>query len=284
MQFSPVKLGLSIGTGLLVLLMLFMSLYTVPEGSVGIVKRWGKVVEQVDPGFHAKIPFADSIREIEVRQRASAEDLTGATENQLPFTATVSVNWTVDKASAMQLYIDYGGLDQFETRILDRELRSTAKGALAKFAADKLIRNRNEAVSLMHSMMVEAMGEFPLTINSVQLENIILPETYLQAILSKEEAREAAEKEKHNLVKQDLEAQQIVQTADAKRDATKSAADGEAYRLVEVAKAEAEAIRLVNNELSQAENFIKLRHIKQWDGKYPQTMLADSSKILMSIR
>ncbi|MYJ52605.1 MAG: prohibitin family protein, partial [Gammaproteobacteria bacterium] len=91
------------------ILVLFLSIYTVNEGHVGIVKRFSKAIEQVDPGLHLKVPFVDSVEVIEVRQRKNSEDLAAATANQLPVTATVSINWTVDKSSAMDLFIRYGG-------------------------------------------------------------------------------------------------------------------------------------------------------------------------------
>ena len=42
----------------------------------------------------------------------------------MPGTVYVSVNWTVDKESALELYRQYGGLGQFEQRILDPRFRS----------------------------------------------------------------------------------------------------------------------------------------------------------------
>ena len=133
--------------GLLVLLLLFGAVYTVPEGHVGVVKRWSKAVGQVGPGLHVKIPVADRIERIEVRQRKNVEELAAATKNQLPTTATVPVNWTVNRDSAMDLFINYGGLDQFESRTLDPKLRSAAKAAISRFQADELIRNRQAAVA-----------------------------------------------------------------------------------------------------------------------------------------
>ena len=161
--------------GLVVLFLLLGSVYTVEEGHVGIVKRWSKAVDQVGPGLHVKIPIADSIERIEVRQRKNVEDLAAATKNQLPTTATVSINWTVNRNSAMDLFIHYGGLDQFETRILDPKLRSAAKAAIARFQADELIRNRQAAVAaIMEGMALELEG-FPVTVNSPQIENLSLP-------------------------------------------------------------------------------------------------------------
>lgn len=67
-----------------------------------------------DPGFHLKLPIADSIEEIEVRRRKNVKELRAATANQLPITASVSINWTANRESAMELFIRFGGLDRFE--------------------------------------------------------------------------------------------------------------------------------------------------------------------------
>ena len=160
------RLAKHTGAGLLVLLVAWLTLYTIEEGHVGIVKRFGKAIRQVDPGMHLKIPLVDGVEEIEVRQRKNVEELAAATANQLPIQAAVSINWTVEKTSAMDLFIKYGGLEQFENRILDPKLRSAAKAALAQFPADQLIRNRQAAVAAIMDEMIEELEDFPLTVNS----------------------------------------------------------------------------------------------------------------------
>ena len=158
--------------GLLAVGLLASGFAIIEEGHVGIVKRWGKAVAQLDPGFHFKTPVAETIEEIEVRQRRNVEDLRAATENQLPITASVSINWTVNRESAMDLFIAYGGLDRFETRILDPKLRSAAKAALSGFPADRLIRNRQDAVAAIMANMTAELEGFPVTVNSLQIETI----------------------------------------------------------------------------------------------------------------
>ena len=49
------------------------SVYTVNEGHIGIVKRFSEAKEQVNPGLHFKVPFIDSVEEIEVRTRKNEE-------------------------------------------------------------------------------------------------------------------------------------------------------------------------------------------------------------------
>ncbi len=269
--------------GFLALVMAWDGWYIVPEGHVGIEKRFGKAVLQTDPGLRFKLPIVVRVEEIEVRQRKNVETLASATQNQLPFTADVSINWTVHKDAAMALFIEYGGLAQFEARVLDPKLRSSAKAAMARFPADQLIRNRALAVDEIMQELTTATEGLPITINSPQIEDIKLPATYMEAVMAKEKAREAAETEKHNLTRQKWEAQQQVQTANATRDSNMALADGNAYRLRIEAAAEAEAISLVNEQLAKSPAYVELVKAKAWDGKLPQTMLADGTNMLVSI-
>jgi regulator of protease activity HflC (stomatin/prohibitin superfamily) len=267
-----------------------MGIYTVDEGHVGVVKSWGKAVKQVGPGIHLKLPVRDKVSMIEVRQRRNVEELAAATANQLRITAKVSVNWTVNTDSAMDLFVKYGGLSQFETRVLDPKLRSAAKAALSKFPADQLIRNRGAAVAEIMATMSDALAGFPITVNSPQIENIVLPGAYNEAVLAKEKARENAEQEKHRLTRQKLVAQQKVQTAEAERDARKAAADGEAYAKRTLADAEgyrikteytlrAEGVATLRKELTKDYNdYIRAQ---KWDGRLPTHVLGTSSSVLL---
>ena len=59
------KPTIALGATVLVLLIVVSStIYTVSEGYVGIVKRFGKAINQVDPGIHVKIPFVDTVTNI----------------------------------------------------------------------------------------------------------------------------------------------------------------------------------------------------------------------------
>ena len=273
----------TIVAGVIVLVLAFFSVYTVEEGHVGIVKRFSKAVAQVDPGVHVKVPFVDTVESIEVRQRKNTETLAAATENQLPVTADVSINWTVHRPSAMNLFIQYGGLEQFESRILDPKLRSAAKAAISKFAADQLIRNRQTAVNAIMEGMSAALEEFPVTVNSPQIENLALPPTYLEAVQEKERARENAEREKHKLEQQRLVALQAVNSAEANAKAKRLEADAEAYRVVTEATAEAEAIRLVTEQLGRSPQYVDLVRAKRWTGVLPQTVLGDGVRAFLSM-
>ena len=269
--------------------------YTIDEGHVGIVKRFGEATSQVNPGLHFKVPFADTVEELEIRTRKNAESLKASTFEQMPVQAEVSVNWTVIRPEAFELYKNYGGLDQFENRILDPRLRSAAKDALARFKAEEIVQNRGKVIQRIEETLLDTMSDFPVKLDSVQIENLVLPAKYLQSIETKQTEKNLAAAEKHRLERQKLEAQREVNTAEAKRDAEKARADGSAYAITVEAKAEAEAIRLKG--LAEAEaikekaaaiktNQVLVDYIKaqQWDGKMPTTVMGSGQDILWNMK
>lgn len=269
--------------------------YTIDEGHVGIVKRFGEATTQVNPGLHTKVPFADSVEELEIRTRKNAESLKASTFEQMPVQAEVSVNWTVIRAEAFELYKGYGGLDQFENRILDPRLRSATKDALARFKAEQIVQNRGQVIQKIEETLLTAMEDFPVKLDSVQIENLVLPAKYLQSIETKQTEKNLAAAEQHRLDRQKLEAQREVNTAEAQRDAEKARADGSAYAIEVEAIAQAQAIRVQG--LAEAEAMLKkaeaikanktlVEYIKaqQWDGKLPTTVMGSGQDILWNMK
>ncbi|QYJ98593.1 prohibitin family protein [Shewanella alkalitolerans] len=281
--------------GLLFALVLFsQTMYTVDEGHVGIIKRFGQATEQVNPGLHVKIPFVDKVEVLEIRTRKNVEKLNASTHEQMPVTAEVSINWTVNRDQAFDLFKSYGGLSQFESRILDPKLRSAAKDALARYKAEEIIQNRSRVIAQIEDFLIEEMKEYPVKLDSAQLENLGLPQKYIQSIETKQTEKNLAAAEKHRLERQNLEAQREVNTANAKRDAAKATADGKAYAIQTEAIAEAEAIRLKGiaeaeaikkkaEALRESQTLVDYVRAQQWNGQMPTTIMGSDQSVLWNM-
>lgn len=266
------------------IVLVFSSFYTVNEGHIGIVKRFSEASNQVNPGLHFKVPFIDSVEEIEVRTRKNQEKMSSSTFEQMPVTAVVSVNWTVDRSTTLDLYRQYGGLKQFESRILDPRFRSATKAAIPTFKAEQLIQDRSAAISLIEIGLLKEMEGFPVTIDSIQIENIQLPAKYLASIETKQTEKNLADAEKHKLARQKLEAQRDVNTADAKADGITVIAIAEAESIRIKGLAEAEAIKAKAQALGDNPLIIKLTEAQNWDGKLPSTIMGSSAMPIMDMR
>lgn len=262
----------------------FSSVYTVNEGHIGIVKRFSEAQKQVSPGLHFKAPFIDSVEEIEVRTRKNEEKMASSTKEQMPVTISVSVNWTVEKSAALELYKQYGGLAQFESRILDPRFRSATKDVIPKYDAEKLIQDRASAIQAIESNLIEEMKDFPVTVDNIQIENIKLPAKYLTSIETKQTEKNLADAEKHKLARQNLEAQRGVNTAKAKADGIKLVAIAEAESIRIKGLAEAEAITAKAKALGNNPLIIKLTEAQNWDGKLPATILGSGNMPILDMR
>ena len=274
----------TIGSIAVVFIILASSVYTVNEGHIGIVKRFSEAKEQVNPGLHFKVPFIDSVEEIEVRTRKNEERMASSTKEQMPVTVSVSVNWTVDKTAALELFRQYGGLSQFESRILDPRFRSATKDVIPRFDAEKLIQDRASAIQAIEANLIEEMKEFPVTVDNIQIENIQLPAKYLTSIETKQTEKNLAAAEEHKLARQNLEAQRDVNTAQAKADGIRAIAIAEAEAIRIKGLAEAEAITAKAKALGNNPLIVKLTEAQNWDGKLPATMLGGQNMPILDLR
>jgi regulator of protease activity HflC (stomatin/prohibitin superfamily) len=277
----PVK---TIVVVLLAVTLLFSSIYTVSEGTIGIVKRFSEAKEQVNPGLHFKVPFIDDVEEIEVRTRKNEEKMLSSTKEQMPVTVTVSVNWTVDKSAALELFRQYGGLLQFENRILDPRFRSATKDVIPQYDAERLIQDRASAIVAIEAKLIEEMAGFPVTVDNIQIENIALPAKYLTSIETKQTEKNLADAEKHKLARQNLEAQRDVNTSKAKADGIKLVAIAEAESIRIKGLAEAEAITAKAKALGNNPLIVKLTEAQNWNGVLPATMLGGSNMPILDMR
>ena len=283
---------------------IFSSAYVINEGNVGVITRMGRAVEQEGPnGLQFKTPFIMGVQEFDVRERALPVALNGTTFEGMPVVMEISVNWQPDPARAMEIFVKYGGPQQFADNTVTPRLRQSLKATTGKFSASRMIRERENLANEMLTNARTVLESYPAIFNSVQIENFELPQRYMEAVLATQESAEAAKKAEQELARQDFEAKEAVQTANAARDATKAAADGEAYSITTVATAEADRTRMrgeadadallakYNARAEGQANIVKalgsgllaveFSRALGWDGKLPTTVMGDQPGLIM---
>lgn len=291
-QVNPIKIII----GVVAVVLISGSFYTVPEGHRGIVSRFGEAIKQETPGLHFKIPMIESVREIEIRTKRMEEPLAAATSEQLAIKTSISANWTVNPSTTLELFRQYGDLAQFEQRILAPRLRNAAKMGIANHTAEGLIQNRQAAVADIEAQLTHELEGIPVKVDSIQIENIELPVKFRESIDRKLNEKNLRDAEAFALERQDLTAQQAVNTANADRDSNKARADGEAYAIemksiakaaaVErEGKAEAAAITAKAKALKQSGgNVIELEKVQRWKGEVPTTVMGSNAMPIVDLR
>lgn len=252
---------------------LWLGIYTVDQGYVGIVKRNGAIHEVVDPGLHIKLPYIDTVDEIEVRERAAHLELSVSSRDPMPLPISATVNWLANKDKIKELYSEYGSLEQFEQRVIIPAFNDGIKTATAMFTVNDLLRDRTK---LGEQALIAVRGKTPqnvMTITALYVVDVQFPKPYTEQILLKQVASEAALTEKYNLEKQKLVAQQAVQTAEAERDAAKARADGKAYEIKVQGDAIAAAIESKGASLAKNPSIVEYEKVQRWSGGFPDTFM-----------
>lgn len=269
---------LTIGSTFLIVVLLIalatlkMSVYNIDAGHVGVVKRFGDVVSISDPGLHFKIPYADSVDEIETRERAFTMTLEAASRDPMELPIIVTVNWLVKRDHVRELYVSYGSLAQFETRIIQPRLPDAIKGIVSAYTVNELLTKRTEFRDHGLKALIRQMPD-DIQVTGFSIVNIGFPAAYTKQIQDKQVAREAAETEKFVLDKQKFTAQQKTQSAEAQRDADKALADGKAYSIEVEGKAIAAAISSRGEALAKNPLVIQFESVTRWSGQFPTTFM-----------
>ena len=140
---SNIKLKVASGAiiigALLGIIIILSSWFITREGHVDVVKRFGKAIYVAQPGLNFKVPLIDTTDTIEIRTRKNMEEMSAATAEQMPVSATVSMNWSANQETILDLYKAYGSLEQFEFRVIDPKFRAITKESIAKFTAEETI-------------------------------------------------------------------------------------------------------------------------------------------------
>jgi regulator of protease activity HflC (stomatin/prohibitin superfamily) len=228
-----------IGTiALFALLTLWLAAFNTQAGTVDIVLRWGAPIRVTEPGLNFKIPYVDSRHTIELRERAFTKTYESASRDPMELNVSVALNWAVNKEHVIQMYNQFGHLEQFEQRIIATRLPDAVKAVVSRFAVNELLTKRNELRDQARAAALAVIPQKIITITGFAITNVEFPKAYTQQIAAVQVAREAANSQEQELRKQNFKAQEVFNTAKAQADATKAQADAEAYSIAIKGKAQ----------------------------------------------
>jgi regulator of protease activity HflC (stomatin/prohibitin superfamily) len=269
---SVFRLGLWILGGLVVVYVVFASWYQVDQGERAVVLRFGQLVGESGPGLHFKLPWVDAVRKITVQnQNNRYSNLEAYSRDQQPAILTVSVTYVVADPSA--LYEQYGDLDGAVRRLIDPRLTAGIKTIFGQYDAVRAIQERAALNTDFASAVTSAIDGGPVSIISVQIENIDFSDAYEQSVEQRMLAQVEIQRREQNLRTTEVEAQIARTKAEGEAEAIKLRGEAEAAAI----SARAEALRM-NADL------VQLQAVEKWDGKLPTTMVPNSALPFINVQ
>lgn len=245
---------------IIIILLVFLSIYQVPAGHRGVLTTFGKVdLEEKQEGIGFKIPFAQQVTKIEVRTQKVMSIADSSSKDLQDVQTEIALNYHVRPEYASELFQNIG-LD-YKSRIIEPAIQETVKSVSAKYTAEELVTKRSEVRINLKLQLEERLQKSFIVIDDFNIVNFQFSEEFDKAIEQKVTAEQLKLKAERDLERIKIEAEQKVTTA----------------------QAEADSIRIQNEALARNQDVLKLRWIEKWDGVTPKVIGSSSNLINIGI-
>jgi len=231
----------------------------VESGHRGVLLHWSAVdvtSPPLDEGLHFVVPFQDTIVNMEVRTLKFVKSTSSASKDLQTVSTEVTVNYSPDPNSVNTLYKEVGL--QYESRVIQPAVEEVVKQVTANYNAEELITKRPQVKGDIEGEIANRLNIYNIDTQVISITDFQFSALFSQAIESKVEAEQKAQKAENDLLRIEVEARQIEQQA-----------KGIAAANVAQAEGEAEAIRVINEALSANPFYLEWLKTQAWDGKLP---------------
>ena len=246
---------------LLVFLIVAIALFSLARAAVykirpyerGLHLRGGAFVGIDQPGWHIQIPFVDTVIALNVIERSGVvEKLSAMTADDVTMDVSLLYTYRVFDPVRYQLEV----LDP--EKIVSNFVQGTLRDIVNIHHMDEVMHNRAEINQQVMTELQKKQEQYGVNFILVQIQNASPPEEVVSAIKDRMVATQLEEKAL-------AEASQQRTLADSEFYTAQKKADGDAYQITTLAKAQATQINLS----SQAQVEALHQTLAELDGKGP---------------
>jgi membrane protease subunit HflK len=213
------------------------AVYKIRPYERGLHLRGGKFIDVDQPGWHVQIPFVDTVIPVIVIERSGTIDsLAAMTADDVTMNVSLLYTYKVTDPVRYQLEVLDPGA------IVDGFVKGTLRDVVNTRHMDEVMHSRAEINSEVMSILQEKEEQYGVEFILVQIQNAAPPEEVVSAIKNRMVAEQLQEQAS-------AEADQQRTLADSQFYTAQKQAEGEAYQTTKLAEAQAEALRIILQEL-----------------------------------
>lgn len=277
MSNRHIGIGVLAAIGLIFVVLILSTFYTVNETERGVVTRNGAVTGIAEPGFHFAVPFVTNVKRFDLTTRLVQLDKEEAySRDQQPAEIKLSVNYRVSADSVQKLYTQFGSNEGVEDRLIRPRIYEIVKTVFGGYTAVSSVQDRGKLNADVRQALANALKDYVI-IEGVQIEDISYGTAYEQAIAARMQAEVLVTTERQNLERERVKAQIAVTQAQAQADSKLAEAKARAEAIKLEGDATAAAITARSKALQDNPGLIELTKAERWDGKLPTTMLPNTA-------
>ena len=249
----------------IVLLVVITNIVIVPQSKVYVIERLGSYSDTWTAGLHIKIPFIERIA-----KKVSLKEQVADFPPQ-PVITRDNVTMQIDTVvffQVMDAKLYTYGVNQ-PIAAIESLSATTLRNIIGEMELDHTLTSRDVINGKITAILDEATDKWGIKVNRVEVKNIIPPREIQEAM----EKQMKAEREKRAVIlKADGEKQAAITAAEGEKEAAILRADavkqqrileaeGEAQAILAVQKANADAIRLLN-EAMPSDKVLSIRSLE----------------------
>jgi regulator of protease activity HflC (stomatin/prohibitin superfamily) len=231
----------------------------VDSGNRGVLLHWNAVdinSAPLEEGLHFVVPFQDSVVNMEVRTLKFVKSTSSASKDLQTVSTEVTVNYRPSPNSVNTLYKEVGL--EYESRVIQPAVEEVVKQVTARYNAAELITKRPEVKADIEQEITTRLNVYNIITDVISITDFQFSSLFAQAIESKVEAEQKAQKAENDLIRIEVEARQL-----------EAQAEGLAAANIAEASGEARAIEIINEALAQNPFYLEWLKTQAWDGKLP---------------
>ncbi|HYY49589.1 MAG TPA: prohibitin family protein [Nitrososphaeraceae archaeon] len=260
MGLNKLKILAAIITFIIIIVILSESVVIVQAGHRGVVLYVGAVENRVlGEGLHFIIPFAEQVIQLEVRTLKFQADASAASNDLQEVATVIALNYHIDPNDANIVYQQLGA--DYADRIIAPTIQESVKASVAKFNAEELITKRETAKAVIAQAIRNTLSTRDITVETVFITDFKFSEAFANQVESKVVAYQKYLTEQNNLRAVQVVANQTVVQAQAQARSNVARAEGEA-----------QAIKVITDQLRQDPQYLQWQSINKWNGQMPYAL------------
>lgn len=234
------------------------SFFIVGAGERGVVFSQTQGVKPMsyDEGFHFKTPFIEDATKLPVRTQLYSVKASASSKDLQIVHTEVGVNYHIVPEAVHKLYQEIG--QDYQEKVIVPAVQEAVKAVTAEANAEELITKREVVKSELEQALRNRLTNYHLIVETVSITNFDFSPEFNVAIEAKVTAEQNALAEENKV---------RIEEAKAKQKIAEAQGNAESIRLNAIA--EAEKVRVVNEQLAKSANYVQLELIKRWDGRLP---------------
>lgn len=264
------KIAIPAIVGVIVLaVVLSAGIKIVEAGNRGVLTQFGAVdtTQSLPEGIHFVMPFKDNVIPMEVRTQKTVDNTASASKDLQDVSTEVALNYHVSPSSAQLVYQQLGF--DYSNRVINPAIQESVKQVTARFNAEELITQRETVKTQIEDQITQRLAVYNIIVETISITEFQFSEQFTRAVEAKVEAEQRALQAQNDLRRIEIEAQQAEATAIGQQQANIARAEGLRQANILEAQGEAEAIRIIDEQLRNNPNYLEWLKTQRWDGNLP---------------